>query len=108
MLLPFAVSGHGSSGVDMKDNERNGSEFSSGTRSGGSGATPPKKYPMHKRLLAALVAEKTVDRLGLLTPGDLWLLSDEIYKLDQDLCRRMAYALGRRVCDACDPPRGDA
>jgi hypothetical protein len=91
----------------MKDNKRNGFDLSSGSRSGGTGATPPQKFPKHKRLLAALVAEKTVDRLGLLSPGDLWLLADEIFKQDQDLCRRMAYALGRRVCDSCEPPRDE-
>ena len=102
MLSPFADLGVIGlrPGVDMKDNLRNGFEFSSGTASGGTGAEPPRKYPKHKRLLAALVAEKTVDRLALLSPSDLWLLADEICKLDEPLCRRMAYALGRRVCDS--------
>jgi hypothetical protein len=71
----------------MKDNKRNGS--------------PPK----HKRLLAAVAAEKTIERLAPLSDGDLWLLADEIFKQDQTLCRRMAYALGRRVSERCDPPR---
>jgi hypothetical protein len=90
----------------MSEFENNGTRFTSGSGSGGAGAEPPMTFPKHKRLLAALVAEKVVDRLGLLSPSELWLMADEICKLDEELCRRMAYALGKRVCDSeGDEPR---
>lgn len=87
-------------------NKKNGSEFSSGNRSGGTGAEPPKKYPPHKRALASLAAERVVGMLRPLSAADLWLLADEICQRDEDLCRRMAYALGKRICDSNgDEPR---
>ena len=88
----------------MRDSKSNGHRFTETI--GGHDNLPPTDVPKHKRLLAALVAEKTVDRLALLTIADLWVLADEIHKLDEDLCRRMAWALGKRVCDSSgDEPR---